>query len=126
MPRFPHRARFTVLEDNDPSGFKSKRGKAAKAASKISTFDIPKRSPCLNVCDYFLWSSVNRRMRAQERTWPVSKKETRQACLKRLRATALSTPSASVRAAVAVMKRRCARLLAAGGGDIEEGGAGKQ
>ena len=123
---FPDRARFTVLEDNDPSGFKSKRGQAAKQAAKITTFEIPKRSPSLNVCDYFVWSSVNRRMRERERSWPESKKETRQGFLKRLRETALSTPSHTVRGAVGDMKRRCERLFAAGGGHFEEGGAGKK
>ena len=123
---FPERTRFTVLEDNDPSGFKTKRGQEAKDEAKISTFDIPKRSPCLNVCDYFLWSDVNRRMREQERPWPASKKETRAEFLKRLRRTALATRPATVRAAVGDMKRRCARLLAAEGGNIEEGGASSQ
>eukprot|EP00974_Lingulodinium_polyedra_P007982 760848-Lingulodinium_polyedra.AAC.1 len=52
----------------------TKRGQAAKGAANISTFDIPKQSPCLNVCDYFLWSAVNRRMRARERSWPGPRK----------------------------------------------------
>ena len=73
MAVFPERTAFTVLEDNDPCGFKSKLGREAKRKSHISSFDIPKRSPCLNVCDYFLWSNVNRRMREQERSWPASK-----------------------------------------------------
>lgn len=123
---FPGRAAFKVLEDNDPSGFKTKLGQKAKDEAKISSFDIPKRSPCLNVCDYFLWSAVNRRMREQERPWPASKRETREDFLKRLRRTALATPPATVRAAVGDMKRRCTRLLAANGGNIEEGGSGQQ
>ena len=121
---FPGRTKFSVLEDNDPSGFKSKRGLEAKAEAGISTFHIPKRSPCLNVCDYFLWSDVNRRMREQERSWPASKKETREDFLKRLRRTALATPSATVTAAVGDMQRRCKRLYEAKGGNIEEGGCG--
>ena len=123
---FPTRTKFTVLEDNDPSGFKTKLGQDAKRTAKVTTFDIPKRSPCLNVCDYFLWSHVNRRMREQERSWPTSKKETRDDFLKRLRRTALATPRATVQAAVGDMKRRCMRLLAAGGGNIEEGGSSKE
>ena len=123
---FPVHATFKVLEDNDPSGFKTKLGLKAKAEAKISSFDIPKRSPCLNVCDYFLWSAVNRRMREQERPWPASKRESREGFLKRLCRTALATPRATVRAAVGDMKRRCNRLLAANGGNIEEGGSGQQ
>lgn len=120
---FPARSKYVVLEDNDPSGFKSKRGLEAKREAKITTFDIPKRSPCLNVCDYFLWSNINRRMREQERSWPPSRKETREEFLKRLRKTAMATSPAMVRAAVGDMKRRCARLLAADGGNFEEGGS---
>ena len=123
---FPSRAKSSVLEDNDPSGFKSKLGQGAKRGATITTFEIPKRSPCLNVCDYFLWSSVNRRMRKQEGCWPANKKETRQEFLKRLRRTALATPPSMVRSAVGDMKQRCARLLAVGGGNIEEGGVGKE
>ena len=123
---FPRRAKFLVLEDNDPSGFKSKLGQEAKNEAKISTLDIPKRSPCLNVCDYFLWSNVNRRMREQEGSWPASRKESREEFLKRLRRTAVATSLSTVRPAVGDTKRRCARFLAAGGGNIEEGGSGKE
>ena len=120
---FPARSKYLVLEDNDPNGFKSKRGLEAKREAKITAFDIPKRSQSLNVCDYFLWSDVSRRMREQERSWPPSKQETREEFLKRLRQKAMATSPATVRAAVGDMKRRCARLLAADGGNFEEGGS---
>ena len=119
---YPGRKSFTILEDNDPSGFKSSSGRAAKEASKISVLEIPKRSPCLNVCDYSLWSAVNRRMREQEQAFPVAKREKRVAFLKRLRRTALGLPSDVVASAVGDMKRRCVRLQKANGGNIEEGG----
>ena len=119
---FPGRRSFLVLEDNDPSGFKSSNGRAAKVEERIKVLEIPKRSPCLNICDYFLWSEVNRRMRDQEKRFAASKRETRNAYLKRLRRTALSLPSSIVAAAMGDMKRRCARLIAADGGNIEEGG----
>ena len=37
----------------------------------MKVFEIPKRSPCLNVCDYFLWAEANRRMREQEKKFSV-------------------------------------------------------
>ncbi len=120
--QFPRRKSFVILEDNDPSGFKSSVARAAKVEEGIKVLEIPKRSPCLNVCDYFLWTEVNRRMRAQEQKFASTKRETRHAYLKRLRRTALSLPAAVVSAAVGDMKRRCARLIAAEGGNIEEGG----
>ena len=93
-----------------------------KEEEKMKVFEIPKRSPCLNVCDYFLWAEINRRMRAKEQKFPSDKRETRKGFLSRLRRTALSLPSSIVSAAVGDMKRRCVRLLAANGGNIEEGG----
>ena len=65
-------------------------------------------------------------MREQEGSWPTSKNESKEEFLKRLRRTVLATSPSTVRAAVGDMKRRCARLLAAGGGNIEEGGSGKE
>ena len=119
---FAGKRAFTVLEDNDPSGFKSSKGVAAKQEVGIKAFAIPPRSPGLNVCDYFLWSHINRQMRAQEKAWPVGKKETRPAYLRRLRRTALRTPADLVTSAMQDMRRRCQRLVAAGGGHFEEGG----
>jgi hypothetical protein len=123
--QYPAAKRFKVLEDNDPSGFKSGKGEAAKADEGIQIFEIPKRSPCLNVCDYHLWHEVNRNMRAQEKSWPAAKKakkETRQQYLRRLRKTAMALPAETLKAAVGDMRRRCARLKAAKGGNFEEGG----
>ena len=68
---------WRVLEDNDPAGFKCKKGLNAKRAAGIESFDIPRRSPSLNVCDYALWSEINRRMRAAETKWPAGRTESR-------------------------------------------------
>lgn len=122
--QYPGCATFKVLEDNGPSGFKSGKGIVAKGDIGIDAFCIPKRSPCLNVCDYFLWSAVNKRMRQLEKKYPSTKRETRAAFMARLRRAALSLPPNVVAAAVGDMKRRCARLKVAKGGNIEEGGTG--
>jgi len=88
--------------------------------AKIDEFNIPKRSPDLNVCDYALWAEVNKRMRAQERRWPASKKEARATFLARLRRTAMNLPQQFVDDAIGDMKRRCRLVLEAKGGHIEE------
>ena len=88
---YPGRRTYTILEDNDPSGFKSGPGRDAKRDAGIHVFEIPKRSPVLNVCDYFLWSAVNKRMRAQEKKFAEGKRETRHAFLRRLRRTAFGS-----------------------------------
>ena len=116
------RRRFLILEDNDPSGFKSTKGMNAKDAAKIDTLTFPKHSPDLNVCDYALWHEVNRKMREQERKWVADKKETRQQYLKRLKRTAMNLSPEFVGKSIANMQDRCKRLLDAKGSRFEEGG----
>ena len=88
----------------------------------IAAFTIPKRSPDLNVCDFSLWKEVNRRMRAQEKSWGNGKRETRAVFLARLRRTAMRLPRNFVLKSIGDMWRRCRLLGAAGGGHFEEGG----
>ena len=123
---WPGKRVFTVLEDNDPTGFKSKLGEAAKRKSKIKVFSIPKRSPDSNICDDALWAAVHRGMRSQDRKFPKSKRESRQEFLTRLRQTAMRLSRRSINKAIGDMRRRCQRLYAARGGHIEEGGRGSK
>ena len=116
---YPQKRQWRVLEDNDPTGFKSRKGIVAKEEANIEVFEIPKRSPCLNVCDFSLWAEVSRRMRAQERSWPANKKETRKGYLSRLRRTALRLPADFVVKSIGDMKKRCELLDEKRGGDIE-------
>ena len=116
---YPGQTRFRVLEDNDPTGFKSRKGVEAKKRAGITPFEIPGHSPQLNLCDYWLWREVNRRMRQAEKNWPEGKKEDRGAYLKRLKRTALSLKEDEIDRSVASMKRRCQALYDAEGGQIE-------
>ena len=105
---FPHHSptsKWCVLEDNDPSGYKSSKGLATKKEANIVTDDLPKRSPDLNVLDYSLWKTIDMRMRIQERDFP-KKKETKTEFMARLRHTALTLPTAVVQKAVRDMHRR--------------------
>ena len=63
-------------------------------------------------------------MREQEQKFPAAKRESRAAFLVHMRRTALGLPAAQLIAAIGDMKRHCTRLLAAKGGNIEEGGKG--
>ena len=116
---YPHRTRFNVLEDNDPTGFRSKIGMKAKVDAKIDTFEIPKRSPQLNICDYWLWKTINCKMRQTERTWPTVRKEKRDAYLRRLKRTAMSLTEEEINTAMGSMKRRSQDLVDAKGKQIE-------
>ena len=44
MRAVPTKRKHLMLEDNDPSGFKSKQAQVAKEASKINVLEISKRS----------------------------------------------------------------------------------
>ena len=99
-----------------------KKGIAAKDDCKIEVFEIPKRSPDLNVLDYAIWSKVETLMRAQERGWPDSKRETREQFEKRLDRTALMLDPAFINKCILSLKERCKRLYDAKGGLFEEGG----
>ena len=126
---YPGRAKWTILEDNDPSGFQSKKAIEAKKASGMSVFHIPPRSPDLNVCDYALWAAVTRAMRDEEASWPKGqkrKRETREEYIARLSRAASSLPRSEVEASIADMMRRCRRLYEAKGGHFEEGGKSNQ
>ena len=120
--KYPAKKKYTILEDNDPSGFKSGKGKAAKELAKITVFSIPKHSPDLNVCEYALWKEVNRRMRECEANWPQGKKETRDQYVARLRKTAKALPKKFIEDSIGDMQRRCARLYEVKGSFFEEGG----
>ena len=121
---WPGKRRFSVLEDNDPTGFKSRAGIQAKHDAKLTVFAIPPRSPDLSPCDYGLWAEVNRRMRRAERSFPTSKRETRAEYVDRLRRTAKALPRRAVEKILMDMKRRCHRCFEARGGHFAEGGRG--
>ena len=117
---YPDASRFVLLEDNDHSGYKSNKGKVAKAEAGIRAMEFPKRSPDLNPLDYSIWSEVNRRMRAQEKRFRPSFRETSVAYKARLRRTAMNLSEPFLRSVVACMKRRVVACKAAKGNHFEE------
>ena len=108
---------FTIIEDNDPTGYKSQPGVQAKMEANIVVDRLPKRSSDLNVLDYPLWSEINRRMHSQERSFLKRKKETKEEFKTRLRKTAMGLPTYLVKAAVGSMTRRC-KAIAHVSGDL--------
>ena len=119
----PRRRRYVVLEDNDPTGFKSNLGEAAKRRARIEAFCIPKRSPDLNVLDFAVWKPVNRKMREQERRMAKSTRESRAAYTKRLhKAARVVLKPDFVKKSIMAMRRRCRLVFQAKGGHFNEGG----
>ena len=124
--QYAGKRKFTILEDNDPTGNMSRKGLAAKAAMKLAVFTIPKRSPDLNVLDYAIWGEVERRLRIQEAKMSSSKYETRAQFEARLNRTAANLPKAYIDKAIGNMAERVRRLHKARGGLFEEGGRSKR
>ena len=149
---YPKKRKRCLLEDNDPTGYRSRKGLEAKAEAcpwrgallhvcslrrpsldlllpvcpgqvGISVFAIPPRSPDLSVMDYSIWSAVLRHMREEEATFPKGFKESRDAFLARLQKTAKSLPKCFILKSIGDMRRRCERLFEAKGGLFEEGGS---
>ena len=120
---YPGKRSWQMLEDNDPSGYQTAKGRAAKAAAKITSFEIPKRNPDLNVMDYHFWSEIETRLRKQERRWPDGRKETREQFKARLRRVAKGFTATHVNKAMGDMKWRVSQLYKAKGGLFEEGAA---
>ena len=114
------RAKWQVLEDNDPAGYKSRKAVAKKAELGIKVMELPPRSPDLNVLDYCLWHTINTRLRKQEAEFPKNKKESKLEFLARLRHTALTLPPSVVTKAVRSMKRRCQMIAEKKGYLIDE------
>ena len=118
------RAKWLVLEDNDPTGYKCSKAKRAKSDAGIITDDLPRRSPDFNVLDYSLWHAINLTMREQECSWPEGRTETKAEYMTRLRKTAMALPTALVKKCVGDMHKRCRQCLSAKppGGLFNEGG----
>ena len=108
------KASYLVMEDNDPTGFKSNVAVKAKQELKIRTMDYPKHSPDLMPLDFFVWSEIDRRMALQS----PPKNESADQFKTRLKRTALAIPECVIRKAVLSIKKRAQAVVDANGGDI--------
>lgn len=110
------KAKYLIVEDNDRTGYKSKKAMEAKHDKGIDTVEWPRYSPDLNPLDFFLWSEVERRMNNHK----VKGRETIAAYKARLRRTAMNIPRAMILKAVASMKDRARAVFSADGGNIAQ------
>lgn len=105
---------YLLLEDNDPTGYKSGKAKAAKAEKGIKAHPFPRYSPEINPLDFSLWKQVEAKVLATAPT----KLETVAQYKARLRKTALGMPRSAVEKAVAKMAEKIRELKDAKGGNI--------
>ena len=104
---------YIIIEDNDPTGYKSSAAKREKKKLRIVTPEWPAYSPDLNPLDFSLWKAVQDRM---DRNEPAA--ETVDAYKRRLRRTALALPESVVTKAVKDIRVRAQMVVEAVGGDI--------
>lgn len=107
--------KYKVIEDNDPTGFKSKAACDAKKEAKIEAMQFPRYSPDLNPLDYSIWNEIEARV---TRSYRTKKAESVKQFKKRLRRVAMSLPEGFVRKAVASMPKRARAVVSAKGGNI--------
>ena len=86
---------------------------------------IPPRFPDLNVMDYAIWDEIERRMRLQEKKFPVGEVESREEFKQRLGRVARNLPAKFIDASIGDLAERCKKLYAAKGSLFEEGGRKK-
>ena len=106
--------KYHILEDNNRSGYKSKKAVAAKEAARISAVPFPKYSPDLNPLDFAVWTAIEKRMVENA---PAGR-ETVEGYKKRLRSTALRLPTTFLRKAITSIPSRMAAIVAAKGRSI--------
>jgi hypothetical protein len=109
---------YSILEDNDPSGYKSNKAIAAKKELGIRPVDFPPYSPDLQPLDFFLWAEVMRRMALAN----IKRVESKEVYMARLRRTAMAIPKPVIIKAMASMKKRAKMVADAKGGNIKTGG----
>ena len=110
----PTKKSWKVLEDNDPSGYSTKKATKAKKMMNLRTMKLPRYSPDLNPWDFTLWENIRKRL---AKNAPKGK-ETVKAFKKRLRSTALRTPRPEVKKSVVSIRKRIKAVAAAKGGNI--------
>ena len=112
----PTKARPMILEDNDPTGYKSGKARAEKQELGYKVMVQPRFSPDLNPLDFFLWNNIQTRM---ARSDPKKGKESVDKYKARLRNTAMSTSRPFLRKAIASIKERAQAIYDAGGENID-------
>ena len=112
---YPRTAKFTLLEDNDPTGYKSTIAIKMKKKLGMHPIEFPPYSPDLNPLDFSIWAAIAARMDAKQ-----PPQESVAAYKLRLRRTALALPESVVKKAVMDIPVRAALVVKEQGGHIDK------
>jgi len=110
----PRKRTWLIMEDNDPTGFKSNAAKHAKAENGMRTLNQPAYSPDLNPLDFSIWEQISKKALAKAQP----QRETVKDYKANLRRTALRMPRKTIRKAVAAIRGRAEAIFLARGGNI--------
>ena len=104
---------FRVVEDGDPKGFQSGKGKRAKQTQKIRSWTLPPHSPGLMPLDFSLWDEIEGRVLSKRKV----EDESMASYKKRLNLTARRLPRRLIQKCVGKMKEnlRVTKKSAGGG-----------
>lgn len=111
----PGKARPTIVEDNDPTGYKSGKAVAAKRFLKFNVMALPRYSPDLNPLDFCIWADIEKRMLMGG---PKNGRENVEAYKVRLRRVAMATSKTLINRALLSMHDRIQAVYDAKGGHI--------
>ena len=114
--RCPDKISPTIVEDNDPTGYKSSKAIAVKKDLKYKIMSLPPSSPDLNPLDFCIWADIERRMK---KGGPKRGAEAFAKYKERLRKTAMSTSPAMITKALASMPKRILAVYNEQGNHIE-------
>ena len=106
---------WRIVEDGDPSGFKSHAAVDLKKRLRIRTLDLPPYSPDLQPLDYTLWHQVSKAVEAT-----AERRQIKTAVVYRqvLRTSALKLSRLRVKSALKSMHNRIRAIVAAKGGHV--------
>ena len=112
----PEKARPTIVEDNDPTGYKSGLAVSVKRRLKYNIMSLPRYSPDLNPLDFCIWADIEKRML---KGGPKTGKENVEAYKVRLRKVAMATSKALIKKSLLSMHDRIKAVYEAEGGHID-------
>ena len=105
---------YRIVEDGDPTGYQSSKGRAAKRAAKIGSWQLPPRTPEWMPLDYSLWATIESKALAA-----AGPKESKASYTRKLHKAAKGLSVAYVKKACGSMKKRIKGTLDAGGNHIK-------
>ena len=109
-----NKRKFRVVEDGDPKGFQSGKGKAAKIEQKIESWQLPPRTPEWMPLDFCLWHEIEERLYKQK----ITHDESTETFQKRLERIAKTLPRSLVRDCLNSMHKRIRLTAQEKGGHI--------